>query len=489
MLSTLFSFNYGRNHIMKKRFSSIISLLVAATMLLTALVSCGDNNEKKTPSASEYIEKIFDKTFGSVSHEAKNTKTHVVWNSGPDVADSTFMIADINLYSGVSGESVAMIDGLIKLDLYSFGNSVIAVSPVLGETPISATLDDIETLTNLYMPEVNETPESAVGVLDLIKTFVESNTESISKLLKKYGQMISDSAEKATEKKVTANNEKIEIEITFCCDSAKKVIKDIYDKAKKDTELKKLVEGIIKASGASESDLSDMMEEYNDFFASDEKLNELFDQMNKTDFDFTVALSSDALFNLKTLEVKLDADNDLLDIAVNVSDPNYVTVSVNVKEGENTLSTTLTLKTEKLDGLTKISNAVKIQTPEGAQETEIYSLTLTDEGEYVFETVLLGAPSSITGSVSENNGVKTVTVSGITVNGTTEQVYITATTEYGVKIPETPASFKRLTSLTTSEINVIINNVKEHPVIGQLIGALKGQAMPDEPELDYCDEF
>ena len=61
MLSTLFSFNYGRNHIMKKRFSSIISLLVAATMLLTALVSCGDNNEKKTPSASDYIEKIFDK--------------------------------------------------------------------------------------------------------------------------------------------------------------------------------------------------------------------------------------------------------------------------------------------------------------------------------------------------------------------------------------------------------------------------------------------
>ncbi len=493
---------------MKTRFSSAISFLMAAILVLgVVFTSCTGN--KRGPEVGKHLNKILEATFSGEPIEAVNTRSDITINASEGLPIPYFQSANLTLYGGASGESILLgeatvDDAQFDFSLYNAGLTFIAGSSLLGDKNYGFEITDMGTLFQLIgsfapgaeAPADNafEAPGSANPVGGLINSMTGISSllngdtpKKVYSLLEKYAKIIADAAEGACNGSVQTG-ETVEVSVQFNTDSAKKLVKDVFAALKKDKALKDIITDVLVTSGIDKDEASAQISS----ILSDETARYVYDMLDAMPFSFTATFGADKDYVLNAFSVEIKSDGVSYKIYIDGSAENCIALgminSVSIPDyGTFKTEEKITLETKTENG-TEIFEINTLSISDGVPTAKrIFRSELKDEN-YVI-TVLATDPETnepldviLRGTNKTEGNKNTVTLTSVTAFGNTLAYDITIVTETGVTLPKFPTEYVKLLELTGDDFNDIIENLKNGP-LGQFIPKDEGEVVL--PEYEY----
>lgn len=471
------------------KLSRLIAIILVSAMLMTALFSCTDkgdkgNGEGKNPlTAEECLNKIMEKTFPEIEATTVSTEVKIVSTGAVDPFNRIVFksIVSPTAESVVSLEVVDPSGSKADMIVYS-GNSGAVVSSRLFEGNYLVSVEFLKEL----LDGLGQMGEAAGDVFTGGIGGAAQDPELV-KTVEKYMKVLESSVSSAAEKKLVIKGESLGVTVEFNGDSVKKVIKDVYNEAKKDETLKELI--LEAAASADPEGYNKFVSEYERFFASEDGLNELFNDINECgDLNLEFTVTADKSFTLSSFDASLEVDCDFFSFAyaTNTADnETATTVTVEYSDGE-TLENGKYVLTESTvtedDGV-----EYTLELDMDGQTVPVVSYTCDAEGVYLLD--LLGQ-ASVEGTYVAEDNKTVITVQKVTVSGETMIMNITVTTEENVTLPAFPTDYKTLAELAKEELDALVDGIKNDKVVSALyeyyaglLESMKGQqgeALPDE---------
>jgi len=471
---------------MKKR--TLISLILTFTLVLSmCLTSC--QNEELTPS--EYLSKAVEKTFnvGSSSSKVTPTLIDIAFKATPITESFGIQSLDLGILAsdkGVSFDLAAIIFGA-KADITAIGDgkSLAISSSILGEGTYGT---DMENFEENYKNSVFADPESRYYMGDLSEMGSLDSTnlaqnEKIQSVVKRYYSIVSKSINDNAEFSMTENEDGGKT-VTAVIDSSdlKAIVKAVYEVAKNDTELREAF--VLMAETYGEELKGEMMDEYDALFADEDALEEILASIEEAPFTVssTVITTSKDLISKVTvaIEVSEEGEKDVLTLVLDLTKENTaelnITSSSPLELGDGTYaeSISLIIVSEEDDKSSNSSVSVKMDLPEGpAVEMEVFSLSY-DKTSGAYELTLLRdipevGPITLKGTAKEEKDSLSLTLTSLEMAGTAVDLDIKVTvseSKEDVSVPQYTEAMK----LTEDQIDAILENVMEHPLIAMFFG-------------------
>lgn len=368
-----------RHNMKNKRILTVIALCMAALTLAFAFSSCA---KKTTPT--QFVFDAFEATANGAAvsdleklldSAAKSGELEVIFK-GSDATAAFIDINELSLKSQFSGNTslttIALANGGKNADLklWQTGNKMALSSSLIGDTVYGI---DLEKGKDSYLASIFGKSDSEYSLISIFgengEMFdnIKKNAElskTIKTLAEKYEKLIVKTVD--ANAKTGLNNGTATIELNN--ESIKKIVKELYNAAKNDKELRDTIDALLSApsigdSGAALPDTNDddfgdwdlgeggvsasaptpeeQKKWINDFFNSEDMLNESLGRLDKN--DVTIVLTV-------TAEKKNIITKATLDVTVEGKETKEKTVAKAVLDLTDAAKKTLTLTTEESDG-------------------------------------------------------------------------------------------------------------------------------------------
>lgn len=510
---------------MKTRLYRVVCLILSAVFVIGALLtSC--STEKKKSETVDYLQKIIEKTFSNDAPELtpENTRTEVIFKPTASMPVQGLDSVKLVSYSGTSFESVLLGEAIYQgektdISVYSGGTSFIVGSSLFGNTKYGLEADDLETLISSIYGEYAggygydeedygygssaQDPADILSEINNIISLIEAQFgETIVSLSEKYLDIFSDAASRATENKVDVEGN-ITVTVSFNTDCAKKMIKDVFNEAKKDKELKGLITDLCVLMGMDESAAKAQIDA---FFSNDDFLNAVYDGLESTPFSIEVIVKADLEYNLTALSFAFNlSDGTKIKTFFDVSNVNNMKFGYSVEAFDddfgasvkNGIEYTISSSTDK--DVTRIDVAATVFSYGFEESIDLYSVSYNNaNGAYTVSSKFIGeqltwiegASFAVSGVISAEEKKTVMTVTGIELADNTYAADITLIEETGVTLPKFPTDFKGILDITEEDINEIMESAVSNPLVAKIAELIEYYSSFEEDyEEDYYEDF
>ncbi len=439
---------------MKKRHILAALILCAVLTLTFALSSC----LKKKTTPVEYIadaitatlEAKTDSAFLSVLESAeKKGSVALVYRNTDDLAAFGIPIDNFSI-TGYMGEkySAGMLNMTVGGKTVDFrlwsANDKLAVSSSLAGSAVYGV--DFTNAKEKYLQSVFADPESEYSLTELFGE--EGNYFDTVKSTSEIGKKLIEIFEKYEEHIIVLLNDHAHtsldseeggkvVSLELNNESFKKIIKALYDKAKEDSELRAALSDLAEMYAGMpditddedliwipekeysiEYDSNKIMEEYDNFFASEDQLERFFEKLDEITFSFKLVIHTDKKDLIKRAELSCGtasadgSDEAIWIFSADLSDENksVFTVKQTGEDAAPVLSSGITLIyeiTENTDKEFRSNFSVKT----GGMTLDILDVEYDKaSGEYKLSSAVATTLAVMSGSVSSAGEVS---VSGI----------------------------------------------------------------------------
>ena len=466
-----------------KRTVKILSVFLALAMVLCAFASC---TEKKKTSASDYLEKMLENSASAgnykTCYEEITVDPSVFLGEGSGLGDIKVGLLTNNSGEMVFSANVGANGENTDVNVFYSGNSLVVSSSML-ESAYGMSFTELSSLLSMFGGTGIEPEFDAElsGAASLVTGLMNTHGEKIGKILSKYIEVIVNAIDGAAEQKVELTSSTITVDIKFNSDSAKKVIKDVYNTLKKDKDLRKLVEDLAKT--ASPDEYQAIVASYDAIFENDDMLEQLFAVMNEHDFEIGFSVTSDKQYQIKAFGISGEYNGSGVSLKIDATNENDIVISVMASVEGQIVSARVNIKTEKADGATKTSAILTMDMGYGAMSAEIFYIELKDNGEFTvaLSSDLMGLfggemmdEGTVSGNLAEIKG--TYKEEGKS-SGEVINIGVTVKTVYDVEFPKFPADYKLITELGEEDLNEIMESVMGDPVVSfimEMVGSMGG---------------
>ncbi len=485
---------------MKTRLCRMACLILSAVFVIGTLLSSCETKKKRSETV-DYLQKIIEKTFDKEAPAPENTRTELIFKPTSSMPVSDLDSVKLTSYSGTSFESAVFAEAIYKgektdISVYSSGTSFIIGSSLFGNTKYGLTSEELEALLPLIFggaggyddedirESTAQSPAEIFSAISGILPMIEGKfDEKIVSLSEKYLDIFADTAARATENHVDVEGN-ITVTVSFNTDCAKKMIKDIFNEAKKDKELKSLIAELLVSAGMDEEEAKD---EISDFFSDQDVLNSIYDGLESAPFSVEVIVKADLEYNLTAVSYALNSsDGTKIKTYFDISDASRMQFGYSIEYFDYELlefvndGRLITVSvSDNEDGL-NIKVDVSSVVSSGGYDLimGLYSLSLSvKNGEYTLSSDLIDSavtedtsamPFKISGTVAYENKKATVTVTEVKLADNAYSTDITLTEETGVTLPKFPTDFKGMLDITESDLNGIKEAATSNPLIAKI---------------------
>lgn len=490
-----------------RRFA-VAFLLVAAILLTLGLTACRDKNGKndKPATPNEYLTQVLEKAFegeeSPLSQLGDTLLTEIAWTSTEDTAEMGLDALNLKLYSSPNAGALelngTLMETSVTLKGYLNQTALAVQSDLLGNTVYGL---DMSKLEQNYASSIFGDPDSMYYMGDLADLTGQIPAtalpeEELEKALTKYVDVLKQAVSEQAEATMT-DREGGGKTLTFVVDTddVKAVIRKLYDTAKTDTELRGLVDSLLKTYAPE--DREDMMEEYDDFFASPEDLNEFLTTDENDAIRLTLAVLTDGEDKLETATLTVEYPFDdgkpgKIEVIYDASAEGNTALTLNLdlpeEAGAPFKSVTLR-QTVVADTKTqwKAGYVLDVLTSEGPKvEMELLSVDYNkSSGDYTL-VIAGGVPETdavtVKGKLQFAKKSVSATLTEVSFADVTMKLDVRASISAVESVPAVPA-YTEVLSLTEGQMYDISATLMEHP-LAALIFAFGGEAEPDYPEYD-----
>lgn len=360
-----------------KRILTVIALCMAALTLAFAFSSCA---KKTTPTQFVFdaVKATADNTasdFAKLLSSAADAGELEIAFKGNDATSAFLDLSDVNLKMNYGGKtsfaSVTLKNGdkNADLSLWQNGNKMAVSSSFTGDTIYGI---DLEKGKESYLTSVFGKADSDYSLIGIfgengeIFDSVKDNAEMAAKL-EKLATRYKDLIIKTVDANAETSLEKGTATIRLNSESIKKIAKELYNTAKNDTELRDVLDAVLSApsigdGGTGLPDIDDGFGDWdlgeggasasaptpeeqkkwiNDFFNSEDTLNEALKVLDEADVNVVLTV---------TAEKKNIITKATLDVTVEVKETKKKTVVNAVLDLTDAAKKTLALTTEESDG-------------------------------------------------------------------------------------------------------------------------------------------
>lgn len=491
-----------------KTTAKIFTLILALVMVLGVFSSC---ENKKGLTASDYLEKMLE-SGADTTVGYQNCLEEII------IDPSVFLGGDLGLdkvslklFTNNSGEAVFSANAGVNgektdINLYYSGNSVV-ISTSMLENAYGMSLDQLEGLMSAMGGGAmgDEYEGTALnGASLLIDTVMSDYAEQIGKLLAKYIEIIANAADSAAEQKVELGTNTITVSVKFNSDSAKKLIKDVYNTIKKDKDVKKLVENVAKTVFPDE--YQTIIASFNAILESDDMLDQLFAVMNQHDFEIGFTVTSDKNYQIKGFGVSGEYNGSKVSFGIDATNENDIVIKTSADVDGNEVNARVNIRTTTSDSDKNVSASLTVEMGGSEMTAGIFNIDLKGDGElkasissdmmYLFGGTVLDEEDigenlvEITGTFKQEGKTSVLTIADVTnIVGETVTLNVTVKTTYDVELPAFPTSYKLISELDEEDLSEISDNVMTDPVVSFVLVMIENMNSEDYDEFDEFDEF
>lgn len=516
----------------------ILSLLLVAAMTLSLLLTFTACENKETPA--DRFEEIISNTFGDdTTVDYLNGKdsacVEIVYKPTDDTASLLEGVGNVTIRSYADKNNAfawlmdaEIMEKTLDLALYGDDEALIVTSDLLGETAYGVTPtsllyllmnfvavapNDEPTLEQLPITEADANPtaftsieedESAMPAWISLFTSVLADPD-FKALADHYRAIIRDAINTDIEASVKTDDNGSSFSFSFNNDSAKKILKEIFNEAKDDKALRDYVSELIAA--ISPDEVEDAMAEYDEFFADSNSLDDVFDAIDEIPFRLTVkaGADNDDVLNYGEIILETEAEGDGLRLTLygdaKTKGKSEIGIRVETREAESTMYVTdleaaLTLEvTEDSETRYAASLQATFKTPEADTTLKLLTLDYNKaSGDYTMSFPILGrllfgtdVDIAMKGNGKETEAGSVMTVTQITCpdmttgTSTDYQTDITITVTYGVEMPKAPEAYKDVTTLTEEDLAALQETFMAHPLVRLVFEESKPVMRPQTP--------
>jgi len=467
---------------------AVVCLLAMAILLTLGLSSC----RKKTLTPQEYLAEVLENTFdvgeSPFSKLDDTLLTELVWNGTSDTEMLGLDALNMKLYSspdaGALELNATMFETPVSLKGYLKESSLAVQSDLLGDTVYGT---DFSKLEQNYADSIFGDPDSMYYMGDFADltsqipatSMPEIDMEAIEA---KYAKVLEDAIKDNMTATMTDREEGGKtVTFIFNNDSLKSIIKSLYDAAKTDTGLRDLLESIL--SGAE--DLDDMLEEYDDFFASEDTLNEVLAEIDQGTFFLTLTVLTTEKDTIETatltFDITAEGEQGKIDVILDLSEENTSVLTLNLdvplEEGEEMPFKSISLIAEEspetADTYT-YTFSLKMEMAEGPKvEMELIDLTYNKtSGAYevvLFRDIPQIGIVSVKGQLTMTKDAVSLTVTDLAFGEDTIKVDVRIAVSAIKSVPAVPA-YTEVFSLTEAQMDQIGENLMNHPLLSMIFG-------------------
>ncbi len=486
----------------------VIAVLLTVTALLLGLSSC----RKPSQTPLDYLNDVWENSFPAAEAAPLEEPilTELIFN-GTEDTDLLAPGLRLKLQSYASSQGAAfLVDGSFSgmtVDLkayadktaFAIGSECLLGSSVYGmdltkakenfENSLFADPDSELYLGKDFLTELSTslTPDTALVDLEA----------DLKAALAKYLDLLQTAL---TEYECTAMTDNEHggktVTVTLTEESTEKLIRGFYQTAKKDTALRDLIEDYLtyvyaSLEGEGDDFISDAMEEYDDFFASDDVLDDFLDELSENEFTLTFVAETnteDAIVAASlTFDATLDGEWGKIVVSFDGSDENEVRFTIDIdgsaEDDEEALSfETLSLVLETEEDEESFAQTLSLEVTSGMKITmELYGLTYEKEtGAYTLNLakgLFGGQPITLSGIFESDDEGTTLTITKLDVPMAAEYVGKTSfaldlrlSAKTVDSIPAVPAYTEVLT-MTEEDITSLGEAVLASP-LGQFLASL-----------------
>ena len=482
---------FGKEKQKMKKTVKILSVFLALVMVLCAFTSC---TEKKKTSASDYLEKMLENSANAgnykTCYEEITVDPSVFLGEGSGLGDIKVGLLTNNSGETVFSANVGANGENTDVNVFYSGNSIVVSSSML-ESAYGMSLTELSSLMSMFgvtgaEPELDAELSDAAS---LVTGLMNTHGEKIGKILSKYIEVIVNAIDGAAEQKVDITSSTITVNIKFNSDSAKKVIKDVYNTLKKDKDLRKLVEDLAKT--VSPDEYQAIVASFDAIFENDDMLEQLFAVMNEHDFEIGFSVTSDKQYRIKAFGVSGEYNGSGVSLKIDATNENNIILSVMASVEGQIVSAQVNIKTVANGNDKNVSADLTVNMAGEQMTANIFNINLKESGEftiaissdmmYVFGGTILGDEElgenlvEITGTFKEEGKSTELTIANVTNSvGETVTLNITVKTTYDVEFPKFPADYKLVTELGEEDLNEIMESVMGDPVVSFIMEMVEG---------------
>lgn len=481
-----------------KRILTAAVSLMAALSLVFAFGSC---TKKTTPT--QYAFNAIEATAKSVlptdiakliASAEKSGEAEIILKGNEttaSIADIDNASIKINYGKDAALASLALtMDGKnADLKLWQNGNKLALSSSLIGDGIYSV---DLEKGKDSYLSSVfgkADSDYSLIGIFgengeffDTLKKNAEVS-KNLTALAGKYKDLLVKSFEANAKTELKNNTAVIELNN----ESISNIIKELYNAAKNDSELRSLLDTLMSSNGQGGTALPDIegedeavygVSDIDSFFDSDEQLNEMLENLNETDISIilTVSANKKNVITKATLDVvlseKSESDDETVDKIVfgailDLTDASKKTLELSNEEfsGEESEGKETTLLSYNIKENSKEKYSASLSYKRGNFTVDnCITLDLNRvTGEYSFSPAVeinsagVMTPYVISGVIKYDSKSLTVTVTSLNI-GTSLPLDLTFKFTTGVKAPEFPSNTTDLFTLDETGVAGIIED-------------------------------
>ncbi len=525
---------------MKTRFCTVICVMLSVIMTVGVFFSsCEKKPADKTMTAAEYLEKISEKNF-SAEYESVNTRTDITVKPTADIP-LPFDSLSLTEYVGTSGESAVFVNTILEgnpldISLYVGGENAVIGSSLMGDTTIGLRYDDIgsflEGLLGSYLGDAapydydeyygdweedyyfddpfasaGMSEEDLFAILSLLSS--AEMTEAASKLAayaEDYVSFLSDSIDKASNSDVKDANGKITVTTEFNTDSAKKIVKDLYNKLKNDSKLKSFIaETVAPIAGIEESEILAQIES---LFEGDELYDELLAAFDENKFSLKTEVKAKSDYTLLGIETSLTFEGlGKVSFKFDLEDENDVKIAYLIEsydEMSNSYYADMRLgmsfKTAVSGDVTVYSVSYDMMVSE--DDTDMSATLFTyayneKSGEFTLSVMPEDEYESVSfvGTLLTEDNKATCAVNKIEAAGAPIAVDVTCVIETNAELPKFPTDFKNVFELTEEDLAALTASIEADPLFPVLVslfeqlGGFEDDPFEDQwPEYDWSED-
>lgn len=376
----------------KRRVLTAVILCAALTLLLLSLSSCF---LKKKPTATEYLfdamsDTLEKRTGSPFPAFDKSGSAALTFRATPTLSGIGFPIDNFSVKqyygkdSGMTEANLTVGGKTTDLRLWTSEKRLALSSSLLGTSAYSV---DLTTLKDAYLDSIFSDPESPYSMVELFgedgKYFesvksAQALSEELTELLRKYEKLIQSILHEKAETSLTSEKGGKVVSLVIQNRSLKEIVRELYAEAKKDDELRSMLVKILErsrlaAETGSAEDITEILRKYDEFFASEEGLNKLLEQLDQLPFRFSVTAHTDKKNLIRSAEISIGTSSP------SGSDMAAVILSADLTE-ENRAVFTLRMEGEDVPPMMESGFSIVLETSEQQADTETTTLCFSMSG-------------------------------------------------------------------------------------------------------------
>ena len=505
------------------------SFLLAVCTLLSLLTFAGC---KSDPSPAAQFEEVLDKTFGddTVTDPLNGHDSVCVALTYRPTEDTALLLeglgeVTLRTYADKNGTSALLLDAALmeetaNLALYDSDGTLVVTSDLLGDTAYGATpmaLFQLLMTANVQQSRPVQTEKIPV---DSTRQFAPATDEDESTpawlalatallsdpdfgpIVEPYLSMIKEAVNTDIDTSLKTDENGISsFSFTFNNDSAKKILKELFNEAKDDDDLRDYLSELV--ASVSPDEVESALAEYDAFFEDVNSLTDLFALIDEVPFLLTVTAEADGEDTLTACEIILAYESEeegtrltfYYDTkTVGESKVGFRAETCAAGTENYNLDTDVALLLQVTENSDKrCAAALKLSLETSEMSTTLNLLTLDYDktsGDYTLSLPILGRllfgieqEIVLKGNYKETENGATATVTQllfpntITGVGTTEyELDVTLTVTYDVEMPKAPETYKDVTALTEEDLAALEEAFTAHPLVRLFFDEAKDEA-------------